>query len=435
MDTATRSGADPFLAAFQAFEEERGRDPVHGLRKEAMARFLDLGIPTTKVEAWRLPNVAPPLRRPFRLARPDGGGPGGARIRDAARHLLGPGLVFVDGHYRADLSAPPRGATVRSLAAALRDGDDGALGRLGRIVAHGERPFAALNAAFLEDGAFVRLGRASRPEGPVYLHFLSTGGSMSHPRNLLVLEEGAEAQVVEVYAGLGGDGGFTNTVTEILLERNAALDHTRLQIEDPRTVHVATLAAHQARDSRFTSHNVALGAALARTDLTAALDGEGCAAVLNGLLLAGDAQHLDNHTWIEHRKPHGESHELYKSILDGEAKGVFSGTIHVFPDAQKTDAYQASASLLLSGTAMIDSQPQLEIYADDVKCSHGSTVGQIDADALFYLRSRGVPEAQARNVLVHAFAGEVTDRLAVPAVREKVEGLLAARLPGGAIRR
>jgi Fe-S cluster assembly protein SufD len=251
----------------------------------------------------------------------------------------------------------------------------------------------------------------------------------AHPRNLYLVEEGAEAVVVETYASAGEGAHLTNAVSDILLAESAKLSHYRLQFEGP-SFHLGAVRARIAREARFTSHNVVTGGALTRNDITAFLDGEGAHCTLNGLMLLRGTQHVDNFTKLEHRMPRCESHELYKGVLDDRAAGVFTGRIHVHEDAQKTDAYQASANLLLTDTATMDAQPQLEIYADDVKCSHGSTVGQLDKDALFYLRTRGLDEAAARHVLVRAFAGDVADRLEIAAVRERVDAILSERLGG-----
>jgi len=418
-------GVEAFQGAYEQLARERGGDALHGQRQEAWRRFRDRGLPTVRDEEWRFTNVAPLTKRTFALARPGRNGAGRAEVEKLG---LGAGLVFVDGHYRADLSAPPAGVRVESLSAALERGDGLVHEWLGRELP--ERPFIALNAAFLEDGAFVHLPKGGT--APV-LHVLFLGtGKACHPRNVYVAAEGAEARIVETYASVGDEAHFTNSVSEIFVGRNASLEHYRLQLEHDRSFHFGTVHVRQERDSRFTSHAVTLGGALTRNDVTASLDAEGCLCTLNGLFLAQGTQHVDNHTWIEHRQPNCESHELYKGILDDRSSGVFSGYIHVFPDAQKTDAFQASANLLLSDEATVDSQPQLEIYADDVKCSHGSTVGQLDRDALFYLRARGIPEARAYHMLIQAFARDVTERLGVAPARERIERLLLEKLPGGA---
>ncbi|MHC4549923.1 MAG: Fe-S cluster assembly protein SufD [Planctomycetota bacterium] len=414
--------AAPFVRAFEALEREGG-GALHALRKRALARFEELGLPTTKQEEWRFTNVAPLAKEPFPLGRPTTNG-----IADVDRLALAPGLVFVDGHFRADLSTVPEGVRASSLGEALRTDGDFVQRHLGP---YEDRPFVALNTAFLEDGAFLHVPRGVVLAEPLHVLFVGTDKAC-HPRNLYVVEESAAAAVVEAYVSLGDAAHLTNTVSEAAVRANGALEHYQLQLENERAYHVATLLAHQERDSRFTSHSHTLGGALTRNDVTVALDGEGGLCTLNGLILTRGVQHADNHTWIQHRKPHCESHELYKGVLADRSSGVFSGHIHVYPDAQKTDAFQASANLLLSDEAVVDAKPQLEIYADDVKCSHGSTTGQVDPQALFYLRTRGIQPERARNMLIRAFAGEVTERLGVAAARERVERLLTERLPGGA---
>ena len=413
-----------FLAAFETVTRERGSDSLQEARRDALRDFRELGLPTTKQEEWRFTNVAPIAEGNFTLGRPTTNGVTGADVEKVA---LAPGLVFVDGHFRADLSTVPAGVRVGSLATSLDD--EIVRTWLGSQASTGERAFVALNTALVEDGAFLHLPKGTVIEEPLHVLFVGTRHA-AYPRNLYVLEESASATIVETYVSHGEDKHFTNSVTEIAVGANASLNHYRLQLESDRACHVATTHASQARDSRFTANAVTIGGALTRNDIVATLDDEGALCTLNGIFLTKGAQHVDNHTWIEHRKPHCESHELYKGILDDRSSGVFSGYIHVFEDAQKTDAYQSSANLLLSDEATVDSQPQLEIYADDVKCSHGSTIGQMDKDALFYLRARGIPEKRARNMLIHAFAHDVTDRIEVVAARERLDRVLAEQLPG-----
>ncbi|MCK6460620.1 MAG: Fe-S cluster assembly protein SufD [Planctomycetes bacterium] len=408
------NAVDAFRKDFE--ELDRAGGPLKELRRAGWERFK--GLPTTGEEAWRFTDLAPLARRPFAHGRPSANG-----VKSAPS--LAPGLVFVDGHYRKDLSVLPEGVHVSSLAAALRE-DPRLLEGVG---APGEgEPFVALNTAFLEDGAFLRVAKGSRLPAPLHLLFVGTTKA-AHPRNLYLVEEGAEATVVETYASAGEAPHLTNAVSDIRVARGGSLSHYRLQIEG-ESFHFGAVRARIGRDARFVSHNVASGGALTRNEITGSLDGEGAHCTLNGLYVIRGTQHVDNYTRLEHRMPNCESHELYKGVLDGRASGVFTGRIHVFPDAQKTDAYQASANLLLTDTATVDAQPQLEIYADDVKCSHGSTVGQLDKDALFYLRSRGLPDAAARHVLVRAFAGDVADRIGIPAVRERVDRILSERLGG-----
>jgi Fe-S cluster assembly protein SufD len=405
----------PLVSAFETFSGERGGDKVHALRRQAFQRFKEVGFPTTKLEDWRFTNVAPIAKAPLALARPT---TNGVTSADVLRLGFSNSLVFVDGHYRADLSSAPAGVSL----ATVRDSLD--------FPGHEDAPaLVQLNTAFLEDGACVEVdGELAQP---LHVLFIGTDGKVCHPRNLYYLKRNARAEILETYVSLGEGEHWTNAVGAVLVSENAELIHTRLQLENEAAFHTSNISVSQARDSRYTCNTVTFGGRIVRNDHTAKLAGEGGIATLNGLFLTHGTQHVDNHTWIEHRVPHCESHELYKGILDDRSSGVFSGYIHVFEGAQKTDAYQSSANLLLSDDAVIDAQPQLEIYADDVKCSHGSTTGQISRDALFYLRSRGLTEAHARSVLVRAFARDVTERLSEAAARDRVDRLLAERLPGG----
>jgi len=401
-----------YLDAFEAFSKERGGDAVHPFRESGLSRFRKLGFPTTKQEEWRFTNVAPIARSTLQLGRPT---TNGVTADDVVRLGFG-GLVFVDGHYRADLSDTPVGvslATVRDQIELAGDADAPA--------------FAELNASFLEDGAYIEID--GELDDPIHVLFLGTDGKVCHPRNIYRIRRNARAHIVETYASLGTGKHWTNAVHLIQVEENAELHHTRLQLENEAAFHTSSLWTSQARDSRYTSNVVTLGGRLVRNDLTVSLRAENCLSTLNGLFLAQGTQHMDTHTWMEHREPHCESHELYKGILDDRASGVFSGYIHVYKDAQKTDAYQSSKNLLLSDNAKVESQPQLEIYADDVKCSHGSTIGRLDETALFYMQSRGISAARARSMLIRAFAGDVTDRLTIDAVRDRVDKLITERLP------
>ncbi|MFB3065432.1 MAG: Fe-S cluster assembly protein SufD [Planctomycetota bacterium] len=402
------------LRDHEALVQERGADALHALRTEGIARFRELGFPDTHLEDWRFTNVAPIAKSDLTLGRPS---TNGVTPDDVARLGFGGSLVFVDGHYRADLSDAQVGVSLAS----IRDTIDFEL--------KDDAPaFVALNTAFLEDGAVVEVeGELAEP---LHVLFIGTDGKACHPRNVYHVKRNGRAEIVETYVSLGTGEHWTNAVGVVLVSENAALKHTRLQLENESAFHTSNVWVSQARDSRYTSNVVTLGGRLTRNDITAALRGEGSLGTLNGLFMTRGSQHVDNHTLIEHRVPHCESHELYKGILDDASSGVFTGRIHVYEDAQKTDAFQSNANLLLTDTAVMDTQPQLEIYADDVKCSHGATIGQLDEQALFYLRSRGLTKDRARNLLIRAFAGEITKRLDVAAVRERADRLLDSRLPG-----
>jgi Fe-S cluster assembly protein SufD len=267
---------------------------------------------------------------------------------------------------------------------------------------------------------------------PIHLLFVSTAHgkpTLSQPRNLIVLGVGSQATVIETWAGLSDEVYFTNAVTEVVLGDNARLDHYKLQGEAAGAFHIALTQVQQGRDSRFNSHSVALGAALARNDLRALFASQGSECTLNGLYMATGKQHLDNRTLIDHQSPRCTSRELYKGVLDGQSRGVFSGRVLVRHDAQKTDASQTNKNLLLSDEAVVDTKPQLEIFADDVKCAHGAAVGQLDEDALFYLRSRGIDQEAAKGLLTYAFASEMVNLIPLAPLRERVRELVASRLP------
>jgi Fe-S cluster assembly protein SufD len=316
------------------------------------------------------------------------------------------------------------------LADALDRSDATVATQLGRHANHQNQPFVALNTAFLGGGALVVLPPKCRLEEPVYLVFASAGGNspvISHPRILIVLGRGSEARVVENYIGLKNKRYFCNAVTELVCEADAIAEHCRVQEDSDAGNHVGTLAANLARGCRLTAHAVTLSGALIRNNVRVVLDGEDAACSLNGLYLAKDTQHVDNFTEIEHAKPRCASAELYKGILSGSAHGVFHGKIVVQKDAQKTNARQTNKNLLLSPDAAVNTKPQLEIYADDVKCSHGSTIGQIDPDAMFYLRSRGLGQDEARSLLSFAFASEIVGKMSVVSLRQWLDDYLSAR--------
>jgi Fe-S cluster assembly protein SufD len=434
--TAVLDEKDVYRAHFADFEKGLPggtRGPLHRLRQAALERFAALGFPTLEDEEWRFTSVAPLARAPFRLAGPQAVTP--ERLERVALRT-GPGsrLVFVNGRYVPELSSVghlPDGVILGSLAAALRDHPEQVEPHLARHADYEDQAFTALNTAFLHDGAFLVVPRGKVVEEPIQLLFVATapaGPAVAHPRALIVLGTSSQARVVEGYAGLGEGVTFTNAVTEVVAGENATLDHYKVQREGRQTFHVHTLQVHQSRSSTFANHAVTLGGSLVRNEINAVLAAEGCSCTLNGLYLASGRQHVDNHTVIDHALPHCESHELYKGILDGQAHGVFNGKIYVRQDAQKTDAKQTNQTLLLSADATINTKPQLEIFADDVKCTHGATVGQLDAEAVFYLRSRGLGREQARRLLTFAFANDIIGRVRVEPLRAQLEeALLAAQ--------
>jgi Fe-S cluster assembly protein SufD len=436
------AGAERYVTDFRAFAGNGARSApawVRELREAGISRFAELGFPTMKQEEWRFTSVAPIAETPF--TRPHASLPprASAAAVDALAVGAGPRVVFVDGRYAADLSSAaglPAGVAAGSLAAAIADGARGEIARehLGQRVQWRDSAFTALNTAFLADGAFVQVPAGVALPAPIELLYLASGRAapdgptVTHPRSLIVLDAGAEAVVIETYAALGEAAYWTNAVTELVVGDGARAELYRVQREGGRGYQVATTHAQQGRDSTLGLHVVTLGAALARHDIRTVLAGTGAELILNGLYLLGGAQHADHHTVIDHAQPHCASHEFFNGVLAERAHGVFTGRIIVRPGAQRTDSKQTNNNLLLSAEARADSQPQLEIYADDVKCTHGSTVGPVDPMQLYYLRSRGLSPAAAQSLLTYGFGAEILGRMRHPDVRARLDRLVRERL-------
>ncbi len=430
-----------YLAHFDRFEQGgAASDWFLPARKTAMARFTELGFPTTKDEDWRYTNVAPIAKIAFERAdRSAIDGVTAAQIaRLAMADAVGGLLVFINGHFARDLSiidSLSAGLHAGSLAAAVESGDAVVKEHLGKHTDSVTQAFAALNTAIVEDGAVIRVESGKKIERPIHVLYLSTSTAspfVSHPRNLIVVGECSEVTVIENYVGLDGAKYFANAVTEIVVGDGAIVDHYNVQREADEAFHIGTRHVRLGRDSCATSHTLSMGGKLVRNNVGALLAGEGAECTLNGLYTIDGEQHVDNHLRVDHAVPHCDSREFYKGILEGRSHGVFCGRIMVREDAQKTDAKQTNMSLLLSEEAQVDSKPQLEIFADDVKCTHGATIGQVDEDALFYLQSRGISAEAARSLLIYAFAKESVSKIKVDALREQLDALLLARLPQGA---
>lgn len=432
-----RQETEPYLSAFKHYQENGGgRGPgwLRKLREAGISSFVKLGFPTARHEDWKYTNVGPLAATAFKRGE-HSGTDREAVAADAIRSLLFADsaynrLVFFNGVSSPELSklpGLPAGARVENLVNALRR-DDGILhAHLSRYVRYQEHSFVALNTAFIEDGALVLIPRGAVIEEPIYLVFVSTGQYgpvVCHPRNLIVAEEGSQARIVEIHIGTGRGVYFANAVTEIFGGEGASIDHTLLQQEGDEGNHIGMLEAQLSRQCNFSANSITLAGSLVRNDVHVVLNGEGSECSLNGLYLVDGKQHVDNHTEIEHCMPRAKSQELYKGILSGSARGVFNGKILVHKDAQKSDARQTNKNLVLSENAVINTKPQLEIHADDVKCSHGSTVGQLDRDSLFYLRSRGIDSAEAQSLLCYAFASEVVSRVKIPTMRALLDDYL-----------
>jgi Fe-S cluster assembly protein SufD len=397
---------------------------ISALREQAQSAFARAGYPTTREEEWKFTSVAPIAAAPFAQA------PAAEPARKAIEAFLFDGavrnqLVVVNGRVSSALSsisALPKGVTIDQSNDAIAAAES----------AKSTLPFVAQNTALFEQAVVISVAPHTIVDEPIHVLFINAPGAdraIAATRLLVAVGEHAQVRLVESYAGLSGTGvGFTNAVTDFIVSPSAILNHCKVQRETDTAFHVAASFVQLGRGSTFSSQSFTLGGKLVRNDIFATLDGEGAECTLNGLYLAGGDSLVDNHTSIDHAKAHCPSHEVYKGILSGRAKAVFNGKIVVREDAQKTDAKQTNKALLLSDDATINTKPQLEIFADDVKCTHGAAIGQLDEDALFYLRARGIAERDARAILIHAFAGEILDHLSINAVRAKIEAAVFAKL-------
>ncbi|MBI4392227.1 MAG: Fe-S cluster assembly protein SufD [Euryarchaeota archaeon] len=439
MPQSTSEAKSVFMDHFEKRSARGRRDEPASLskmREAAIKGFGRSGFPNARQEAWKYTDPAPIALTRFkdgdeldteglvcaeRLSpfSPDGD----AVIR----------LTFVDGRYSKKLSstaALPPSVLVEPLGEALARGDGEAERHLGSLASPEANPFTAINTGLFAGGSYVWVGAKTVVPAPIHLLFLaiSPGEPVAiHPRNLIVLGHGSQAAVIETYASLGNATYLTNAVTEVVVGEDSVLRHYRLQEESETAFHVSRTEVVQQRGSSYHSNNVNVGGRLVRNEINTRFSGEGAECVLDGLFMGRGRQHVDNHTFIDHVVPNCTSRELYKGVLDGEARGVFYGSIAVRKDAQKTNAVQTNKNLLLSKDAMVDSTPQLEILADDVKCRHGSTIGQLDENAMFYMRSRGIGEKQARAILTYAFASDIVARIGIPELREKVDEILMGR--------
>ena len=422
----------PWLATLD--ERPRGGSRwLQDLRDHAASRFVELGFPTVRDEEWRFTNVSPIASTEFKLAP----------VTKLAPEALGTflwadapfRLVVVNGRVAPELSRTsgiPAGMRFGSLATAATEHPDIVARYLGKLADPDTRAFAALNTAFTNDGAYIYIPDGLIFEQPLQILFVSTGEgtapTMSHPRALVVAGDRSQVQIVETYVSAPGQKHFTNAVTEIVAGENAVIDHYKIEEESIDAFHIASMHINAARSSNVTTHAFTLGGRIVRNDIVAVMDGEGAECTLNGLYVADGERLVDTHTTIDHAKAHCPSHEVYKGILGGRARAVFNGKIIVRIDAQKTDAKQTNRALLLSDNATINTKPQLEIFADDVKCTHGAAIGQLDDDAIFYLRARGLTYLEARDMLIHAFAGDILNRVKIEPLRVALEAELYQQL-------
>jgi Fe-S cluster assembly protein SufD len=431
----TAKKLDSWLESFVEFEKRAAGHELpwlRQLRQDAFARFAEVGFPSTHDEDWRFTNISAISQTPFRLASEST--VSAAQLEQWQLASAACRLVFINGRFAPGLSVAgefPSGVVAGSLAEHIRFNPAAVEPHLGRYLNTQRDAFAALNTAFTEDGAYISIPRGAVLEQPLHILFVSAGESepaATHPRNLIVAGENSQATIVEEYVSLNGAGSraaeFCNTVTELVAGDQSNISHYMLEREHRAACNVSTLRIQQGRHANVDSHSLLLGGALVRNNVHPVLNGEGAECLINGLFIGSGTQHMDNYMLVEHARPHCDSRQFYNGVLDGHAHGVFHGRIIVHKDAQKTDAKQTNRNLLLSDDAQVDTKPQLEIYADDVKCTHGATIGQIAEEALFYLRSRGLDEVAARKLLLLAFARECLDRMKEGATRDHVEALV-----------
>jgi Fe-S cluster assembly protein SufD len=427
---------DWYISNFGEFEKRLNggkESSIHQKRKDALSNFSRLDFPTIKDEEWKYTNIAPLLKYNFvpsiekkivskHFIK--------SLLFDEMEHSL---IVFINGSFSSENSIllnMPEGVIVDSIANQIKRNNEVLLKYFGKYADHQNHIFTALSTAYTEDGAFIYVPAGKIIEEPIHIIFVTDSGRekiLTQPRNLFVAEKNSQVTIIEHYVGNKGEIYFTNSVTEIVAEENAIVDHIKLQEESKKAFHIARMEVDQERSSNFGSHLISTGADLTRNEFNARFNDEGGECTLNGLYMIDGTQLFDAHTLMDHAKPHCNSHEHYKGILDDKSRGVFNGKIIVRQDAQKTNAFQENNSILLSDEALVNTKPQLEIFADDVKCSHGATIGQMDDDAKFYLKSRGIGEEASKGILLHAFASNVITSIKIESVRNYIEKIITEK--------
>ncbi|TAF93893.1 MAG: Fe-S cluster assembly protein SufD [Cytophagia bacterium] len=427
---------DKLLTAFQANEANLNgvsKTALHQKRREAIQYFEKLGFPTTKHEEWKYSNVSPLTKEGFELNASTDFGYEDVKMLDIPK-LKGNILYFVNGIYNAELSvivSPAEQLTIYNWAEALKNKPELLDTYFAQYANYQNDAFTALNTAFAHDGVVIEVPDNTVVEEPVILRFITdarTANVAAQPRNLIVAGKNTEVKVAESYRTVGENAGFVNTVTEIVLGENANVQHYKIQNDGQKSHHIGTTQVNQADNSHFYSVTVTINGGFVRNNLNIVLNGQHCEAFMYGLYFPNGKQHVDNHTLVDHAKPNSYSNELYKGILKDKSTGVFNGKIFVRPDAQKTNAYQSCRNVVLSDDASMNTKPQLEIYADDVKCSHGTTTGKLNDEAIFYMRSRGIPLAEAQTLLMYAFCEDVISQIKIDPIRAYLEEMIAQKL-------
>ena len=429
-----------YLADFKQLQNIKKDDWFSKQRQSAFNIFQESGFPNTRQENWKYTDVKPIAKNLFsNIANSN------VVINDDEidailfKDLECIELVFVNGVYAnkySNIKDLPGNPTIKNMANALLSDKDFLEKHLTQYVNNDSNSFTALNTAFIQDGVYINIPPNLVLEKPINITYVSKNNSnifATHPRNLILIGENSKATIIENYIGVDNTNYFTNAVTETSLSQGASLEHYKIQQESSNAFHIGNMNTSQNKDSRFESHSISIGGALVRNDINAQLNEEGAEIIMNGLYITDGTQHIDNHTRVDHLKPHTQSNQNYRGVLNGKSCGVFNGKVVVHPQAQKIEAYQNNANLLLSDDSEIDTKPELEIYADDVKCNHGATVGQLDKDMLFYLRSRAVDEETARSLLTYAFADEIISNINFQPIKNKLEHLIIGRLPDSSL--
>ena len=429
-----------YLKSYELFENSLNGDRISSignLRKEAFGKFSELSFPTTKDEEWKYTSIAPLLEHNFVPSLNKKTLPKEEIKKFLFEDLESNVVVVVNGIYSEDLTSLrsiPKGVEIKSIAKAISSDSPLVKQHLGKYADFTTHIFTSLSTAFTKDGVLIHLPEGKVVEQPIHILFITDSGKeklLVQPRNLFVAGKNSQVTIIEHFVNINSGIYFTNTVTEIVVGENAIVDHLRLQEESKSAFHISRMEVDQERTSNFSSHFISLGASLSRNEFNSRFNDEGGECMLNGLFLTEGNQLFDVHTLIDHAKPHCNSHEHYKGILNDVSRGVFNGKVIVRQDAQKTNAFQENNNIILSKEALVNTKPQLEIFADDVKCSHGATIGQLDKDAMFYLKSRGIGEETARTILIHAFASDVIRSVKVNAVRNYIEEILNSKFNPG----
>lgn len=425
-----------YLSNFELFEHSLNGEslkPIHKLRKDAIEKFSDMNFPTTHDEDWRFTNISPIFDYNFNLCNDKHNLSQKDIEHFKLEKLNGNFLAFVNGHFAKDLSDIKNVSgnfIVGSISEEIEKDSELFKKHFGKYAKHNQQIFTALSTAFAKDGAFIFVPEGKIIEEPVQFLFIADSRNenfLIQPRNLFIAEKNAQVKIIEHYVSLSESTYFTNAVTEIYCGENSIVEHVKLQEESNKAFHISRTEILQERSSNFVSHSISLGAEITRNDVNTKFNNEGAESTINGLYLLSGNQLYDTHTIIDHAVPQCTSHEHYKGILTDKSRGVFNGKVIVRPDAQKTNAFQENNNIILSNEAIINTKPQLEIFADDVKCSHGATIGQLDDDALFYLKSRGIGEEQSKIMLLHAFASDIVKLINIKQVRHYLEKILDER--------